>query len=118
MRTTIDVPDPLFKRAKARAALRGIKLRALFAEALETYLGANRAEGGEEAYGSRVPTVRTEELAAYADASELQRAYPHGYRITGPLVAGTGESPLTASRVAEAERAMDHEEMEVDASVG
>lgn len=118
MRATIDVPDPLFKRAKARAAVRGIKLRALFAEALETYLAGDGAEEGETTSGERVPTVRGEDLAPYTDTSELQRAYPLGYRITGPLVAGTGGSPLTARRVAEAERAMDHEEMEADAGSG
>jgi hypothetical protein len=29
MRTTVDLPDPLFKRVKAEAALRGLKLRDL-----------------------------------------------------------------------------------------
>lgn len=118
MRTTIDVPDPLFKRAKARAALRGIKLRALFTEALETYLADERAGEDERDDGARIPMVRTEELAAFADGLALQRAYPQGYRITGPLVAGTGGSPLTALRVAEAERSMDHDDMEADAGAG
>ncbi|HEY0789960.1 MAG TPA: hypothetical protein VGD78_02740 [Chthoniobacterales bacterium] len=46
MRTTVDLPDELFQRVKARAALRGMKLREFIAEALQ------RALAGE------VPTPR------------------------------------------------------------
>ena len=35
MKTTLDIPDPLFLKAKARAALRGFSLRHFVAEALE-----------------------------------------------------------------------------------
>jgi hypothetical protein len=35
MKTTLDIPDPLFRQAKARAALRGVSLRQYVAEALE-----------------------------------------------------------------------------------
>ena len=38
MRTTIDLPDDLFRQAKASAALRGIKLRELIAECLSLVL--------------------------------------------------------------------------------
>jgi len=38
MRTTIDLPDPLFKKVKARAALDGLKLREFIARAVETAL--------------------------------------------------------------------------------
>jgi hypothetical protein len=34
VKTTIEIPDPLFRRAKSTAAERGIPLRALVAEAL------------------------------------------------------------------------------------
>jgi hypothetical protein len=34
MKTTLDIPDPLFRRAKSVAAERGIPLRALVSEAL------------------------------------------------------------------------------------
>ncbi len=40
MRTTIDIPDELFREAKARAALEGIKLKDLVAEALREKLRA------------------------------------------------------------------------------
>jgi len=39
MRTTIDLPDDLFRQAKARAALSGIKLKDLIARYVERMLG-------------------------------------------------------------------------------
>ncbi len=38
MRTTIELPDPLFKEAKAAAALRGVSLRDVVEEALRRQL--------------------------------------------------------------------------------
>lgn len=35
MKTTIEIPDVMFRRAKALAAARGVTLKRLFAEALE-----------------------------------------------------------------------------------
>jgi len=40
VKTTIEIPDPLFRRAKARAAERGQPLRQLVAEALQEKLAA------------------------------------------------------------------------------
>jgi hypothetical protein len=45
MKTTIEIPDPLFRRAKSRAAERGQSLKEFFAEALQARL-ANAPEGG------------------------------------------------------------------------
>jgi len=44
MRTTVDLPDPLFKRVKAEAALRGMKLRDFIAGALEQALPGGSQE--------------------------------------------------------------------------
>ena len=41
MRTTIDLSDRLFKRAKATAALKGISLKQLIARAIERELITN-----------------------------------------------------------------------------
>jgi hypothetical protein len=38
MRTTIDLPDPLFKEAKAAAALQGVTLRDVVEQALRRQL--------------------------------------------------------------------------------
>lgn len=44
MKTTIEIPDPLFRRAKAAAAQRGISLRTLVSEALGEKLDAQRGQ--------------------------------------------------------------------------
>jgi hypothetical protein len=43
MRTTVDIPDELFRRAKSEAALRGRKLRDLVEEGLRLVLDKRRA---------------------------------------------------------------------------
>ena len=47
MKTTIDLPDALYRRAKIRAAERGTSLRALLAESLEAHLLEQQAPGPE-----------------------------------------------------------------------
>jgi hypothetical protein len=44
MRTTVDLPDPLFKRVKVDAALRGMKLRDYITRALEEALSGRVRE--------------------------------------------------------------------------
>ena len=53
MRTTIDVPDHLLRQAKATAALRGIKLKDLFAMFLE------RGLKEDSGIGEAKPITRT-----------------------------------------------------------
>lgn len=47
MRTTVDIPDELLRRAKSEAALRGRKLKDLVEEGLRLVLAAPPA-GGEQ----------------------------------------------------------------------
>jgi len=42
MKTTIEVPDDLYRQAKAEAALRGLKLKDLFEEGLRLALRVRR----------------------------------------------------------------------------
>jgi hypothetical protein len=44
MKTTLDIPETLLRRVKARAALKGGSMREFFVDAVEDKL---RAEGGE-----------------------------------------------------------------------
>jgi hypothetical protein len=44
MKTTLEIPDPVFRRAKARAAERGQALRAFVTEALQEKLAGRPAE--------------------------------------------------------------------------
>lgn len=47
MRTTVDIPDELFRRAKSEAALQGRKLKDLVEEGLRLVLAAPPAGGAE-----------------------------------------------------------------------
>jgi hypothetical protein len=46
MKTTIEIPDPLFRRVKSRAAERGQSLREFVAEALQEKLSPNPSQAG------------------------------------------------------------------------
>ncbi len=45
MKTTLEIPDTLFRRAKSAAAERGIPLRALVSEALAEKLRSDNGSG-------------------------------------------------------------------------
>lgn len=45
MKTTLEIPDTTFRRAKARAAEKGIPLRQFVSEAVEDKLKTNRPAG-------------------------------------------------------------------------
>lgn len=51
MRTTIDLPDPLFKEAKVTAAQRGVPLRRLMEDALRRELHAPTASPATSSRG-------------------------------------------------------------------
>lgn len=44
MKTTIEIPDPLFRKAKSKAAERGQTLKQFMTEALHEKLASNEAE--------------------------------------------------------------------------
>ena len=44
MKTTLEIPDALFRRAKSAAAQRGIPFRELVSDAIAEKLNANRRE--------------------------------------------------------------------------
>lgn len=45
MKTTLEIPDPIFRRAKSAAAQRGIALRAFVTEAVEEKLATSEKGG-------------------------------------------------------------------------
>jgi hypothetical protein len=81
MRTTIELPDPLFRSARAVAQERGITLKELFTEALDKALrtpvkGPKRMEkppiaGG---LGHRIPDRSNKELAEILAEEEFSKA--------------------------------------------
>jgi hypothetical protein len=44
MKTTLDIPDDLFRKAKAAAALQGIKLRDFVADAIAKQLAGRKSD--------------------------------------------------------------------------
>lgn len=44
MKTTLEIPDTLFRRAKSEAAARGVSFRELVSEALAEKLNINRTD--------------------------------------------------------------------------
>jgi hypothetical protein len=56
VRTTIDLPDALLRRAKAQAALSGTSLKELIARALEQGLRSPHASAGRKR--SKLPVAR------------------------------------------------------------
>jgi len=64
MKTTIEIPDPLFRRAKARAAERGQSLKDFFIEALNEKLAINQM--------NRIPS-RPEWMRGFGQLRRLKR---------------------------------------------
>ena len=57
MRTTIDLPDPLFRRLKAAAALNGISLKEIIRRAVEKELHSKRPRKGRVQF----PLIRSKQ---------------------------------------------------------
>ena len=57
MRTTIDLPEDLLRRARATAALRGVKLKDFVAGLIEAGLAATAAEPPRRGHRGPVPVV-------------------------------------------------------------
>ena len=75
MKTTVDLPDALFRRAKATAAERGMSLKSFISRAVEQSLAAPR--GGWSSALSALPKVPSTTLEAVrrsveeSDAADL-----------------------------------------------
>ena len=98
MRTTIDVPEEILRRAKARAALRGIKLKDYVAEVLGDAL---RGDLGEHAAASPV-----EERPSQAGRLRL------GADCVFPLVRGECGPALREMTPERAHQILEEEEVE------
>ena len=56
MRTTVDLPDSLFRQMKAHAALRGISIKNFITTAIESQIAAS--ENGDD-YSVDLPLIRS-----------------------------------------------------------
>jgi hypothetical protein len=64
MKTTLEIPDPLFRKAKSKAAERGQSLRQLVTEALQEKLAAD---------AGRHPAVRPRWMQGFGKLRRLRR---------------------------------------------
>ncbi|MFV1968340.1 MAG: hypothetical protein ACC628_23185 [Pirellulaceae bacterium] len=71
MRTTVDIPDDLYRQAKSQAALRGVRLRDLVAEGLRKVLAVPTLT--ESPRRVRFPLHRSRQPGALAP-EELRQA--------------------------------------------
>ncbi len=58
MRTTLDLPDPLFRELKASAARRGMKMKELLADFIENGLRNGKSTVGQSTVRSPLPIAR------------------------------------------------------------
>ena len=84
MKTTLEIPDAVFRQVKARAAMEGIKLKDIVADALDLYLKTPRATSMRRVNHCPFPIVRGkggplleglngEAIAAIEEEEDLQR---------------------------------------------
>ena len=73
MRTTLDLPDDLFRRVKAKAALEGATLKETLARYIESGLRQPPALGHQSSGRSQLPVIRRRGRTAVPNlTSELQ----------------------------------------------
>lgn len=82
MRTTLDLPDPLMREVKARAALEGLKLKEYFANlvqaALQRPVGSAATQRSaapvfNRAHAKPIPAMSNAQLSAIMDAEDAAR---------------------------------------------
>lgn len=83
MKTTLDLPDDLFRLSKATAALRGETLKEFFTAALREHLGQkavaeSKARGWRAVFG-KAPPGATAEVDAIINA-EFEQINPDDWR--------------------------------------
>jgi hypothetical protein len=83
MKTTLEIPDDLFKRTKATAAMRGESLKEFVTEALQEHLERQTTSGSSQrGWRSVFGQARREEVESVdaAIAEELERIDPDEWR--------------------------------------
>lgn len=108
MKATIDLPDDLYRRVKARSAEEGRRIREVAAELFRRWLDQEMDTPATAA----LPVVDAAQLARHRDTASLRKAYPIGYRLSGPLIpAQPGFPPIGPAEVGRALEQMDAEEL-------
>lgn len=83
MRTTIEIPDSLFRRSKAAAALRGESLKDLVSAALRAYLSGHGGDApSQSGWRSVFGRARREDVESVEAilADEFERIDPDDWK--------------------------------------
>ncbi len=81
MKTTLEIPDDLFREAKAMAVLEGIKLKDFVAESLRLRVKTKK----------ELPVVRPSRRAADAEASTQPTLHDRFSKYCGVVKSGVGD---------------------------
>jgi len=107
MKATIDLPEDLYRRVKARSAEQGRRIREVAAELFRNWL-----DQGSEDPAAAPPVIDANRLARHGDAASLRKAYPNGYRLRGPILsARPGVPEIAPAAIERAMMEMDEEEL-------
>lgn len=82
MKTTIEIPDPVFRRAKAKAAERGQALREFVTEALQEKLSGGTRRAGPDAAPWMKGFGQLRRLRG--ETARIQRVIDHEFEIVEP----------------------------------
>lgn len=116
MKATIDIPDDLYRKVKAKTAGEGRKIRDVTIGLFRQWLDGEIVAPAENDASRPVPVVRREDLRRFPDVESVREAFPRGYRISGALIpASAGAPALSASAVDAALAAMDEDELNAHA---
>jgi hypothetical protein len=117
MKATIDIPDEIYRKVKAKSAEEGRKIREVTIGLFRQWIdGEIVTPEKEDRASGPVPAVSVEDLRRFPDIESVREAFPCGYRLSGPLVpASSGVPALSASTVDEALAEMDEEELNAHA---
>jgi hypothetical protein len=81
MRTTIELPDPLFRVAKSLASEKGLSLKAFFTEALQKAVSSSADERKRmdrppigKTRGQIIPARTNAQLSTLLEEEELEKA--------------------------------------------
>lgn len=82
MKTTVEIPDDLFRRTKAEAALRGESLKDFVSQALQAHLDRPTNEASPRGWRSVFGQARSEEVEPIDAlvAAELENIEPDEWR--------------------------------------
>lgn len=91
MRTTIDLPDELLKRAKIKAVQEGITLKQLFIQCIERELGGGGQQGASKSSNTSTILNPPATSASHSNTPSFRSALRGGSKVNiNPKSSGFG----------------------------